>query len=605
MSPSIDPPQPGTPTRRDEPLDFLRLALTFAMLATSVKFLRIVYLRVGQHSLAWTTRDILWMAPLALALVFAVVLLIQRVAGIYIKPLGTTRWLAFTAITLCAFSVLLHFTRVSPIAWLILSIGIGHVLASRLTEASGWWMRSVTRLGIAMAAVFSLLGATERTSRVLRDWRTEKRAMPASVETPNVVLLILDTVRASNLSLYGYARQTTPELAAVAAEGTSFDLAIAPSSWTLPSHGSFFTGHRSGSLGVDWRKPYDGRFPTLSQAFQASNYATGAFAGNLAYTTWESGLNRGFDHFEDYATSLTQLLWSANLLQMGVIRQIVHAESTAQVLTALRKHDLGVAIEQANDPVEAEQVVSNFLDWHAARRGRRFFAFLNFYDAHAPRRPPATHRTLFGNSPSDLDLYDASIKYMDDQLKVLVDSLRSRGELDRTILVVTSDHGEQFGEHGLTSHGNSLYAQVLHVPLVIRFPSKVPAGVRVQATVSLQNLPATIAELAGLHSIQFPGRSLPLSGQAVTVPNRPVLSEVGRIGDAPGKAPNARGAMQSVVDDRWHYVRGPDGREELFNLGADPAEGSDLAGAGESQARLVRFRALLSSLLRDEESIPE
>jgi arylsulfatase A-like enzyme len=268
----------------------------------------------------------------------------------------------------------------------------------------------------------------------------------------------------------------------------------------------------------------------------------------------------------------------------------------------------------------AAEVNAEFLEWVDALEDRPFFAFLNYFDAHDPYTPPPPFDTRFGHADpppaleddrrySDqelahlLDAYDGAVSYTDDQLGRLLDALEGRGMLDDTIVVITSDHGEQFGEHGLVDHANSLYRQLLHVPLVLSFPSRIPASRRVTEPVTLVDLPATILDLAGLSDArgQIPGRSMAghwdPAGRA-DIGSRPILSEVSQGINTAEWLPISKGPMQSVVSDGMHYIRNGDGSEELYDFETDAAELNDLSSRPEARASLERLRTRIDQLMR-------
>ena len=235
-----------------------------------------------------------------------------------------------------------------------------------------------------------------------------------------------------------------------------------------------------------------------------------------------------------------------------------------------------------------------FLGWQQEVTDRPFFAFLNFYDAHEPyRAPEAFIQQFFRDRPSNRDRYDAAIAWLDHVVGKILDSLKQRGVLDRTMVIVTSDHGEQFGEHGLPVHGNSLYLPALHVPLLVRYPAVVPRGLRVGTIVSLRDVAATILELAGIAGgHEIPGTSLAEAwrrpGQAV---QGDVIAELSKgINEEPA-ARNGQGNMVSRLDERFHYIRNGDGREELYDFLADPQELENLVSSPAVQADLIRLRA--------------
>jgi arylsulfatase A-like enzyme len=268
----------------------------------------------------------------------------------------------------------------------------------------------------------------------------------------------------------------------------------------------------------------------------------------------------------------------------------------------------------------AAEVNAEFLEWVDSLEDRPFFAFLNYFDAHDPYTPPPPFDARFGNagppppleddrrySESELghllDGYDGALSYTDDQLGRLLDDLKGRGLLDDTIVVITSDHGEQFGEHGLVDHANSLYRQLLHVPLILSFPSRIPASHRVSDPVTLVDLPATILDLAGLSDArrQIPGRSLAghwdPAGRA-NIGSRPILSEVSQGINTAEWLPISKGPMQSVISDGMHYIRNGDGTEELYDFETDAAELRDLSSRPEARASLERLRSRIDDLIR-------
>ncbi len=212
--------------------------------------------------------------------------------------------------------------------------------------------------------------------------------------------------------------------------------------------------------------------------------------------------------------------------------------------------------------------------------------------------------------------YDGGIAYIDDQIGRIQDYLEAGDLLENTIVIVTADHGEMWGEHGLLGHVESLYLQTVHVPLFISFPRRVPGAVRVPAPVSLRDIPRTVGELAGIEDLgAFPGSSLvrlwtnPDSGMRTPViaelepsPNpsrRAACAELDRFGRPanPRCAPSDRGAMASVVLDKFQYIRNGDDAEELYDITIDPTEDNNLAGRAEFVEILTRARASLDSIL--------
>jgi arylsulfatase A-like enzyme len=407
---------------------------------------------------------------------------------------------------------------------------------------------------------------------------------PASSTLPNVLILLIDTFRADHSSVYGYERPTTPRIDALAREGVLFERAFATSSYTLASHASLLTGLYPNEHGAQWDEPL--RFRecgclTLGDALQDRGYVTAGFSSNPFWFTREHGFGRGFLVFDDY----------------------FHSAVDSFMRTAL-----GRAVEQMILPrlgyldipgrKRADFVNERVLSWIDDRGERPFFAFVNYFDVHDPYLPPEPYRSRFAGKPvggivnwrlngldpqldesivqDELDAYDGAITYVDEQIGVLLDALRDRGVLDNTVVVVTSDHGEEFDEHGHMLHGHSLYRQSIHVPLILWGPG-VPSDVRVSASVSNAATASTLMEIVGGPVGLFPGASL-LSNDTDLSEVAPALTGLVVKPWGPESFPTFHGAMQAIVDGRWHYVRHDVFDAELYDLETDFDESENLAG---------------------------
>jgi arylsulfatase A-like enzyme len=464
-----------------------------------------------------------------------------------------------------------------------------------------------------------------------RTW-SEYRAM-ASLRTPpsdakNVLLIVWDTVRTANLSLHGYRRPTSPNLERLARRGVRFDQAFATAPWTLPSHSSLFTGRWPHELTADWRVPLDETYPTLAEYLAAHGYDTAGFVANLDYCSRETGLSRGFAHYEDYPIEP----WDVFTRYVGIGSRIDLLTPASVINRLLKKYwgDRYDVIPRSKEHAkDAATVDRSFLAWLTRQRTRRrpFFAFLNYNDAHSPYEVPDRSAPAFGLRPISyvdrlilkswdtldktkvsiahvqmaIDVYDDSIHYLDRRLGALLDALGTRGVLDDTLVIVASDHGEHLGDHLLFFHGCSLYRQLVGVPLVIVDPKGVPAGRSVLAPVGLRDIPATVVDLLGLsRDTPFPGRTLARFWAGTgDSPAEPVLMETGKPVSLTnqGREPVAKGPMKAVVAEGMHYIRGADGREELYSLKSDPEEHMNLAGYPFASEPLRRFRTSLSAML--------
>jgi arylsulfatase A-like enzyme len=270
----------------------------------------------------------------------------------------------------------------------------------------------------------------------------------------------------------------------------------------------------------------------------------------------------------------------------------------------------------------------DFLDWVDARGKRPFFGFINYFEGHAPYLPPAPWDSMFakagdhdrtarywdalertfgeGPFPRDFledthDAYDGSIAYLDFQIDSLLTALGGRGLLDNTVVIITSDHGEHFGEHGLVQHGSSLFLPVLHVPLAVIAPGKVTAGTRIPSPVSLRSIGSTVLTYAGTANPTFPGRSLTeyLRGPGLPIPVDTLFSAVDYDRLLPKWPPNQpvlRGNMRAIVLDSLHYILNGDGMEELFQLGHDFWETRNLGRLPEFAPLLDAHRAALQAM---------
>jgi arylsulfatase A-like enzyme len=277
----------------------------------------------------------------------------------------------------------------------------------------------------------------------------------------------------------------------------------------------------------------------------------------------------------------------------------------------------------------------DFLDWlsHRPQPARPFFAFLNYFDAHNPYLLPTGARYRFGMKPLkpadfvflgtywDLvdkltlrpvyrtlgrDSYDNCVAYLDERLGDLIDELQRRGVLDHTLLIVTSDHGEGMGEHGLYEHGESLYAPEIHVPLVIVLPAGMRETGVVREPVSLRDLPATILDLVGLNDgSPFLGRSMVNLWRNRSSGDSPVSTEIvisellepNPTDPNRGRSPARRGPLISLAEGDWVYIRNKaDGSEELYNVREDPDELRNLSRVEAIEPVIERLRHRLNSL---------
>jgi arylsulfatase A-like enzyme len=540
--------------------------------------------------------SIVWMAPLMNLVWFAGGALLVIIGRRLIPGIMTPKFSLALLMMPAFISAVWLIPSVHLEAALLLALGLaiqtGRILATR----TGWLTR-LTRRAFAPAVIGTLILIVAVTGWLrVRESRAMAALPDAEEGTPNVLLLILDTVRSYNLSAYGYARPTTPMLERLARTSVQFDRAFAPSSWTMPSHATLFTArwpyeHRTGPY-----HPLPSGPPTLAELLNNAGMATGGFTANFEYLNWEYGLARGFTHFEDYPDNLAMFFTSTS------IGQTLMEYNTFRKPLGFFGSPKGKTARTVND---------QFLEWvDELDPDRPFFAFLNYFDAHHPYSPPEPYLTRFGPHGAirwrgqelkfaelseeeisrKLNQYDGGIAYLDAEIERLLAALEARGELDSTIVVIASDHGEHWGDHDRLSHGNSMYRQLLQVPLIIAAPESLPSGSRVSTSVSLRDLPATILDAAGVQSpVEFPGTSLiPIARGDSSAPRSPVFSE-----GAPFGAIGAR----SLIDDSLHYIRRLDGSEELYDLEHDSLEVHNLSGNPAYTSVLYSLRVDMDAIV--------
>ena len=570
----------------------------------------IVGARIVLHRYTMLNPQGVWLAPIANAAVllipFGVVYLVARRWG-SARAIAAVAFLAAAVIVAEPLMVLKE--RLHPLALLALSVGIATQVARFSLARPASFARLARGLTVAMLAVSSIGGVAFNAHR----WWSERRAVAAlgdaREDSPNVILLVLDTVRALSLGAYGYERSNTPFLSQLAARGVRFDRAISSAPWTLPSHATMFTGRYPHELSAGWADPLDDTYPTLAERLSGHGYLTLGVAANLHYCSYEFGLTRGFARYRDYDVSLSEMMRTSKI-----------AHAAVRLLNSFGGREISPGRQSATRINERLLAMLDERDAGKDGSGRPFFAFANYYDAHGPYNPDPPYDTLFlGRQPSmrdsgidtftDADVrdlqaaYDASIAWLDAQLRDLFAQLESRGLLRNTLVIVTSDHGEEFNEHGLLNHGSSLYFPSVHVPLLVVHPGSVPASRVVEEPVTLRDLPATVLEAVHApSSASLPGESLARWWRDGENPEggagSPLIAEVDYAQNLLKTFAISKGDMKSqVVGGRRYILRG-DGHGELFDIRTDPWEQRELSGSAADSSAVAALRAAVMSIPR-------
>lgn len=596
-------------------VQLLRMTIGFGLLTGLLEDLALVTHKWIFGTLFNLNPHLFWMKPLATLLLFSVIgaifMTIVRKRPSFLSLYVVSS--VFIFLTLLAF--VLSYPQLHILAQLLLALGLT-VQALRTIHAHpdkfDIFLRYMMPINITLTIAICL---GFYSSKTVSENRALARLTVAKPDSPNILLLVMDTVRAKSLSVYGYDRPTTPNLEQFARTGVCFENAISTSPWTLPSHATMFTGRyphelfKPGQSPLDAMTPITHRYPTLAEFLSKHGYVTAGFVANVGLLSRSFGIARGFLKYEDYVPTF-RLFLSSSVLIAKSLRKIF--KSTNTEFNFGRKR--------------AVEINQSFLKWVSDVNGRPFFAFINYFDAHDPYVAPKPFELKFGHKrPRNLnvihnikynkiqiqalkDAYESCIAYLDHQIGNLLLQLRKRGLLENTIVIITSDHGEQFGEHRLMYHVNSLYQPLLHVPLMISFPKHIPAGKRVKTMVSLRNLPATILDLIGVRSENiFPGFSLKRFWQNRSMSDNTtdtLFAEVYINGKKPDwfspQWPVNKGSMQTLISEGYKFIQYGDGSEEIFNLEEDPEELNNLIASDKYQKLRIRLKNRLSFLKTPE-----
>lgn len=375
-------------------------------------------------------------------------------------------------------------------------------------------------IGVLFGVSFLLTGSTKEIGG--------SRAGSSKSNRPNIMLIVLDTVRADHLSLYGYNLRTTPFLEKMAEESAVFDNAFSTAPWTLPSHASLFTGLYPSQHNTHGEHFWlDDSFRTLAERLKENDYQTISFSNN-DYVSSYHNLVQGFERcwyktrWTDDPRTLAPNLgnnvhsffrWCWNRIQTYVLAKIIQNPSS------LFDYPTAAVTNEA---------ISKWLN-HERDIRKPFFIFINYMDAHFPYNPNYETARLFLNEEDiaasykqklrnpqieyllDLSkggytekdiyiikaLYDACIRYLDGELENLMKTLKRMRIYDDTMIIITSDHGEYLGTRNRLGHGLGLHDELLHVPLLVRYPNLFDAGARYDTIVNLIDIPTTILSFIG------------------------------------------------------------------------------------------------------------
>ena len=474
-----------------------------------------------------------------------------------------------------------------------------------MRDGSGNIAAGISAAGLALAAALLISGCPGSGSR-------EPAARPLSAR-PNVLWIVWDTVRADHLDLYGYPRSTSRFLTQWSKDARVFEDALSPAGYTLPAHASMFTGLLpSEHCTHNENARLDDSYTTIAELLKGAGYRTFLFSANPHIAAHPAGnFAQGIDR-EEHPWSPQ---WAEQALRL--VRAKVTPEDRSselpEVLAAAREGR--TTLVPANIKAAGEIAKTATLQWLASgHESQPFFIFLNYMEAHRPYIPPRRFREQL-LAPADVDrsyrvdrswgrmweftfglgeysddeimltraTYDATLLELDDLLRELLGALREAGHLEDTIVILTSDHGEQLGEHHMLDHQYSLYQALLHVPLIVRAPGRLAPGRETRPVMSFDLFP-TLLELTGVDAP--PG----LRSRAVSLlapqqdrvrfaedPSTPKIGIAQVLPLHPGWDPRPfQRRLRTLVVGDHKLIWGSDGRRALYDLKADPQEARDL-----------------------------
>ena len=443
---------------------------------------------------------------------------------------------------------------------------------------------------------------------------------------PNVFLAVMDAVRSDHLSCYGHPRKTTPNIDIIAQESVLFENVFSAAPWTPPSHASMFTGMYPSQHGVLGKNLYlDEEIPTIAEIFSSEGYETLGICVNYWVST-KTGLARGFNRF-------------VSELNRGYIKRFAPRLSLDWIIFCLET-DIRFMVHNWSHEAKVFQEIKRWI-LNSQKRNKPFFIFVNYFDAHTPYDPPQPFKKKFQkvyNRNVDLEKisdvfnsrhgypyiaketevseeewdvlrswYDGSIAYIDFFLGKLFDYLKERELYDDTFIVITSDHGESFGEHQLANHLFCLYDTLLHVPLIMRHPELTSEGKRISNIVSNIDIFPTLldilnmksnSKISGVNLIPFENR---IYHKYVCAEYGPPLADITALKRL---SPNVESSicnkynknLKCIRSDDFKYIIASDGKEELYNLEKDPDESKNIIVEFPEKAK--ELKSLLTAELK-------
>jgi len=498
------------------------------------------------------------------------------------------------------------------IAIYFVSFLIQKTIEKRLTTES-IILKATESFTIRVLFMFVVLGTSFFLNRVPMRMAQSSGVLSVNTNQCNIFLIVMDTVRADHLSLYGYERDSVPTLKKFSDQATLFTHAIASSSNTLPTHASLFTGmypikHGAHHIYPPRRSP-DGvgissiglahHFDTLAEILSEKGYMTIGVSANHGWLAPLFRLNQGFQYY-DSRVPISWTVWQYYL------RHRIH-----NLLNYGFRSPHGASYRRAE---EINREIFTLLDI-MRKRGERSFFFINYMDAHYPYLPlppfdklyPGKDETFTKDRYDSLrkqvmelerritkeesshliSQYDGGIAYLDFHIGKLLTRLKELGIYENSLIIFTSDHGEAFGERGLIDHGSSVYQDQVYIPLIIKYPRTNEKNV-VNQLVSSVDLMPTILDVLGCEIPQgIQGQSL----LKLAIGNsRHVISEFYPFSDLVQSHPRFDRVQRAVFSGRFKFIKSTNGTKELYDLHEDPDEKNNLFKPDDKTSRELEAR---------------
>lgn len=452
-------------------------------------------------------------------------------------------------------------------------------------------------VGLCLAAWLALLTGCDGQNAAGRN-------AGAAGPRPNIVFILVDTLRADRLGCYGHPGGLSPMIDELAREGVLLERTIATSSWTLPSVASYFCGyyptvHKVTSYSEALRaaqgpagavRYFGDQFTTLTEVLQANGYATAGFSAN-PFITPKFGFAQGFEHFDASFAANETLGNVVNQAALEWLKQRDKSKPFFLYLHYMDVHDPYKASDKYVEPLvtAVEQMPDKTpLTEAEMKRHKNYFS-----KSAAAYRSSPRHTRLFRYADYWRARYDAGVPQVDQYLSELRDELSEMGLWDGAYVIVTADHGESLGEHTWWAHGLSAHQDQLHVPLILRWPGKLPAGRRLTQTVRLFDImPTLLAQLQIADPADLQARSFlaSITGEQTLLP--PAL----------GEAVKKRPGEKAFVLGKWKLLAYTDEqRYELYDLDADPTEQHDLAA--RHPRRVTELKRLLERQIEENDAL--